>query len=243
MALKAHSAFYLVRKQSLLFDRRKSFRYCLARSQEILLLCFLVFYIFHSAHPTGWAKSIREDIPKKSSCSFGFCPMKERGEGPAQIFCLCSQASQTPIIIHILKTYDERYSKIIREHKYKEIDRDKDTDKLPLSALFYFFSIFSSRSKILSLQKLPPFLFQYSSAPQTKNFVKLCLSPWTQYFSSPKVLCFYLLSPESFFRPPFFFSSTNQKFSFSSPFHHSSPIKQHILHDICPLLLPFSLLL
>ena len=135
------------------------------------------------------------------------------------------------------------YSKIIREHKYKEIDRDKDTDKLPLSAFFYFFSIFPSGSKILSLQKLPPFLLQYSSPPQTKNFVKLCLSPWTEYFPSLKVLCFYLLSPEFFFRPPFFFSSTNKKFSFSSPFHLSSPIKQHKLHDICPLLLPFSLLL
>ena len=79
-------------------------------------------------------------------------------------------ASQTPITIHILKAYDERYSKIIREHKYKEIDIDKDTDKLPLSAFFYFFSIFPSGSKILSLQKLPPFLLQYSSPPQTKNF-------------------------------------------------------------------------
>ena len=87
MALKAHSAFYLVRKQSLLFDRRKSFRYCLARSQEILLLCFLVFYIFHSAHPTGWAKSIWEDIPKKTLVLLDFVQMKERGEGPAQFFC------------------------------------------------------------------------------------------------------------------------------------------------------------
>ena len=86
MALKAHSAFYLVRKQSLLFDRRKSFRCCLARSQEILLLCFLVFYIFHSAHPTGWAKSIWEDIPKKSSCSFGFCPNEGEGGGSCPIF-------------------------------------------------------------------------------------------------------------------------------------------------------------
>ena len=41
----------------------------------------------------------------------------------------CSQASQTPITIHILKAYDESYSKIIREHKYKDKDNDKDKDK------------------------------------------------------------------------------------------------------------------
>ena len=35
---------------------------------------------------------------------------------------LCLQASQTPITIHILKTYDERYSKITRGHKYKYND-------------------------------------------------------------------------------------------------------------------------
>ena len=41
----------------------------------------------------------------------------------------CSQASQTPITIHILKAYDESYSKIIRDHKYKDKDNDKDNDK------------------------------------------------------------------------------------------------------------------
>ena len=45
--------------------------------------------------------------------------------------------SQTPITIHILKAYDESYSKIIREHKYKDKDNNKDdennkdTDKVP----------------------------------------------------------------------------------------------------------------
>ena len=34
-----------------------------------------------------------------------------------------------PIAIHILKAYDENYSKIIRGHKYKDIDNDKDNDK------------------------------------------------------------------------------------------------------------------
>ena len=45
--------------------------------------------------------------------------------------------SQTPITIHILKAYDESYSKITRGHKYKDNDIDndnekhKDTDKVP----------------------------------------------------------------------------------------------------------------
>ena len=34
-----------------------------------------------------------------------------------------------PITIHILKAYDESYSKIIRGHKYKDKDNDKDNDK------------------------------------------------------------------------------------------------------------------
>ena len=32
---------------------------------------------------------------------------------------ICSYASQTPMTIHILKAYDEGYSKIIRGHEYK----------------------------------------------------------------------------------------------------------------------------
>ena len=45
----------------------------------------------------------------------------------------CSQASQTPITIHILKAYDESYLKIIRGHKYndKDNDKDNDIDKVP----------------------------------------------------------------------------------------------------------------
>ena len=41
----------------------------------------------------------------------------------------CSQASQTPITIHILRAYDDNYSKIIRGHKYKDKDNNKDNDK------------------------------------------------------------------------------------------------------------------
>ena len=41
----------------------------------------------------------------------------------------CSQAPQTPITTHIMKAFDESYSKIIRGHKYKDKDNDKDNDK------------------------------------------------------------------------------------------------------------------
>ena len=53
----------------------------------------------------------------------------------------CSQASQTPLTVHILKAYDESYSKIIREHKYKDKDNDKDKDtyKVPESPTYAIF--------------------------------------------------------------------------------------------------------
>ena len=41
------------------------------------------------------------------------------------------------LTIHIMKAYDANYSKIIKEHKYKDNDKDKhddtddDTDKIP----------------------------------------------------------------------------------------------------------------
>ena len=70
---------------------------------------------------------------------------------------LCSKASQTPLTIHILKAYDESYSKIIREHKYKDKDNDKandkdkdndkDTEKVPETpALCYIFEIMMTHS-------------------------------------------------------------------------------------------------
>ena len=57
----------------------------------------------------------------------------------------CWQASQTPITLHILKAYDESYSKIIRRHKYKDKDndkdndKDKDTDKVPENTTYAIF--------------------------------------------------------------------------------------------------------
>ena len=50
--------------------------------------------------------------------------------------------------IHILKVYDESYSKNIREHKYKDKDngkdndQDKDADKVPeITSICYIFEI------------------------------------------------------------------------------------------------------
>ena len=57
-------------------------------------------------------------VPKSSTCP-------QSTAARACILC----ASQTPITIHILKAYDESYSKIIRGHKYKDKDNDKDNDK------------------------------------------------------------------------------------------------------------------
>ena len=60
------------------------------------------------------------------------CPSVRHHFEDDHYFC-----SQTSITIHILKAYDESYSKIVRGHKhkdkhnYKDNDKDKDTDKVP----------------------------------------------------------------------------------------------------------------
>ena len=58
-----------------------------------------------------------------------------------------------PITIHILKAYDESYSKIIRGHKYKDKDndkdkyKDKDTETVPGTPnLCYIFEILMTHS-------------------------------------------------------------------------------------------------
>ena len=59
----------------------------------------------------------------------------------------CSYASETPITIHILKAYDESYSKIIRGNKYKDKDNDKDTEKVPENPnICYIFEILMTYS-------------------------------------------------------------------------------------------------
>ena len=61
--------------------------------------------------------------------------------------------SYLPITIHIMKAYDESYSKIIRRHKYKDKDndkdnaKDKDTDKvLEKPNICYIFEILMTYS-------------------------------------------------------------------------------------------------
>ena len=65
----------------------------------------------------------------------------------------CSEASQTPKTIHILKAHDDSYSRIRRERKYKYIDndkdddKDKDTDKIPKTAnICYILEILMTHS-------------------------------------------------------------------------------------------------
>ena len=61
----------------------------------------------------------------------------------------CSYASQT-LTIHILKAYDESYLKIIRGHKYKDNDKDKDTDKVPEKPnMRYIFEILMTCADVL----------------------------------------------------------------------------------------------
>ena len=61
----------------------------------------------------------------------------------------CSYASQT-LTIHIMKAYDESYSKIIRGHKYKDNDKDKDTDKVPEKPnMRYIFEILMTCADVL----------------------------------------------------------------------------------------------
>ena len=68
-------------------------------------------------------------------------------------FQLCILSPPPTITIHILKTYDESYSKIIRRHKYKDKDndkdndKDKDTDKVPETLnICYVFEILMTHS-------------------------------------------------------------------------------------------------
>ena len=65
-------------------------------------------------------------------------PLELSGIGLCMYVCMCVCyhfeddhyfCSQTSITIHILKAYDESFSKIIRGHRYK--DKDNDADKVP----------------------------------------------------------------------------------------------------------------
>ena len=69
----------------------------------------------------------------------------------------CLKASQITITIHIMKAYDESYSKIIRGHRYKDKgndkdnDKEKDTDKVPEKTnICYIFEILMTYSYCIS---------------------------------------------------------------------------------------------
>ena len=75
---------------------------------------------FHSAHPTGWAESLSGN---------GVCMYVRHHFKEDQLHC--SEASQTPITIHILKAHDDSYSRIRRQHKYKDKDNDNKNPDHP----------------------------------------------------------------------------------------------------------------
>ena len=65
----------------------------------------------------------------------------------------CSEASQNPVTLHILKVHGDSFSRIRRERKYKDKDndkdddKDKDTDKIPAIAnMYYIFGILTTHS-------------------------------------------------------------------------------------------------
>ena len=72
-------------------DNWRPFPFCNLSCTILNLLCSMkifdnIWNYLKYLHANYLALSLREDIPKRSSCSFGFCP-NEGGEGPAQTFC------------------------------------------------------------------------------------------------------------------------------------------------------------
>ena len=94
--------------------------------------------------------------------------------------------------------------KDIQNHKRTQIQRDRQRQRHRQIASFCFLLLllhFSKRIKDFIPPKIVPFSSPIfvSYTDQIFSLVKLCLSPWTEYFPSLKVLCFYLLSPDFFF--------------------------------------------
>ena len=76
-------------------DNWRPFPFCNLSCTILNLLCSMKMFdnlwkYLKYLHANYLVLSLREDIPKKSCCSFGFCP-NEGGEGPAQIFVHFSQ--------------------------------------------------------------------------------------------------------------------------------------------------------
>ena len=102
-------------------------------------------------------------------------------------------------------TYSESlWWKIFKNHKRTQIQRDRQRQRHRQIASFCFLLLllhFSKRIKDFIPPKIAPFSSPIfvSSTDQKFSLVKLCLSPWTQYFSSLKLLCFYLWVLNLFF--------------------------------------------
>ena len=82
--------------------------------------------VFHSAHPTRWAESIWI-LVEMVYCMYVGMSVRHHFKDDQKH---CSKALQTPITMHILKAYEDSYSKIIRDHEDRDKDDDKDTDKV-----------------------------------------------------------------------------------------------------------------
>ena len=106
------------------------------------------------------------------------------------------------LLVGLTDPYNHTYSeslwwKIFKNHKRTQIQRDRHRQRHRQIASFCFFLLllhFSKRIKDFIPPKIAPFSSPIfvSSSDQKFSLVKLCLSPWTQYFSSLKLLCFYL---------------------------------------------------
>ena len=119
---KADTARMAAEKRSQQNQPTNSIPHCTVHILEHTDLIFGFTLFFHSAHSTEWAESISGN----GVCQYVSMYVCHHFEDDHYS---CSQASETPITIHILKAYDESYSKIIRGHKYKDKDNDKDNDK------------------------------------------------------------------------------------------------------------------
>ena len=110
------------------------------------LIEFPKIWHFNSAHRMGWVY--------KWNWTDWLCLSIRHHFEDGQY--LCSKASQTPITIHILKAYDESYSKIIKEHKYKDKDNDKEIDKVPeVPSMLYLWNPDDSLILIMMIDTSP----------------------------------------------------------------------------------------
>ena len=99
--------------------------------------------VFHLAHPTRWAESI-SILVEMVYCTYVGMSVRHHFKDDQKH---CSKALQTPITMHILKAYEDSYSKIIRDHEDRDKDDDKDTDKVSETPnICYIFELLTTHS-------------------------------------------------------------------------------------------------